>query len=273
MSPRGMYQRKGATGASTAVAAKTTTSLVPETAYTELNWWERLDPQEQNKVKAEGEQLAVALLNHGRSRLAIGEHLRNIQAVLEPKNLFVKFLKNFHFSVKTAYRYMNGFTNAQRELPASVLSAAMARGYNMIGETEQKPLGIYTSAVRQLPPPANPTPEQANQWLDSVEQVRKKTRSTPEAGFATEAEAITQSPELLLKECYRFIENRFKKLPENARERSRWMKDLIAYEMSLIGLEKSTPIMPKAAPSDFKAERGRPRLVTSNTTEATPKVA
>src|SRR6185369_5109122 len=165
------------------------------------------------------------------------------------------------FSVKTAYRYMNGFKNAQRELPEAVLSVAMARGYNMIGESEQKPLGIYTSAVRQLPPPENPTREQANQWLDSVEQVRKKTRSAPVTEFAEEAETVAQDPELLLKECYRFIDNRFKKLPESARVRQRWMRDLISYEMSLVGIDKSTPFMPKQPPSDFKAERGRPRVL------------
>jgi hypothetical protein len=267
--PRGIYNRTAATrGAALTTSAAKIVTLVPESAYTELNWWDRLDVNEQKAVKTEGEHLAVALLNHGRSRLAIGEHLLNIQKVLEPKNLFVKFLKNFHFSTKTAYRYMNGFKNAQRELPESVLSAAMARGYNMIGDSEQKPLGIYTSAVRQLPPPANPTAEQANQWLDSVEQVRKKTRSTPAPEFAPEQEAAAVDPELLLKECYRFIENRFKKLPDNARQRQRFMRDLISYEMTLVGIEKSTPFMPKTPPSDFKAERGRPKLLNMPTQAA-----
>lgn len=253
--PRGQYIRQPKM-----TVTKSQPVLVPETVYTSLNWWDRLDATEQKTVKTEGEHLAIALLNHGRSRLAIGEHLVNIRTVLEPKKLFVKFLKNFHFSVKTAYRYMNGFSNAKRELPETVLSAAMARGYNMIGESEQKPLGIYTNAVRQLPPPKDPTQSQANQWLDSVEQVRKKSKSSV-TEFSPEIVSVPQDPGTLLKECYRFVENRFKKLPENARERSRWMKDLIGYQLFMAGIDKSTAFLPKTPPADFKAERGRPRLV------------
>lgn len=256
--PRGIYNRQKPR---TTVTHTLSPALVPDSVYSQLNWWDRLDEQEQKAVKTEGEQLAIALLNNGRSRLAIGEHLTNIQSVLEPKKLFVKFLKNFHFSVKTAYRYMNGFKNAKRELPEKILSAAMARGYNMIGESEKKPLGVYTSAVRQLPPPSNPTPEQANQWLDSVEQVRKKTKATPVTEFAPEIQSVPQDPQTLLKECYRFVENRFKKLPDNARERGRWIKELVGYEMTIAGIEKSTAFLPKNPPEDFKAERGRPRTV------------
>lgn len=241
--------------------AAVTPTLVPDAAFTELNWWDKLTEAEQKTLRAEGEQLAVALLNHGRSRLAIGEHLLNIQAVLEPKKLFVKFLKNFHFSVKTAYRYMNGFKNAKANLPEPILQAAMARGYNMIGESEKKPLGIYTNAVRQLPPPASPNREQVNQWLDSVEQVRKKTRSTPVTEFSPEIQAVSQDPDILLKECYRFVENRFKKLPGNARVRTQFVKNLVGYVLSMAGVKGSQPFMAIAPPSDFKAERGRPRIV------------
>lgn len=252
--PRGQYKRKSAVPA-----------LVPEGVFTNLSWWDKLSTKEQDVVKTEGEQLAVSLLNYGRSRLAIGEHLLRIKEVLEPKQLFVKFLRSFHFSVKTAYRYMNGFENAKRELPDEILQGAMARGYNMIGEAKDKPLGIYTEAVKQLPPPVAPkNAEQVNAWLDSVEQVRKKVRST--GSVLSIADAPTGDPELLLKECTRFVANRVSKLPKNQRALQSFVKALIGYTMTMAGIDHSMSFSPIAIPEGVRAERGRPRLVTSTTT-------
>lgn len=251
--PKGQYARKSKASAP---------ALVPDSVFTSLSWWEKLNKDEQTAVKSEGEQLAVALLNYGRSRLAVGEHLLKIKEVLEPHKLFVKFLRNFHFSVKSAYRYMNGFTNAKKMLAEPVLQGAMARGLNMIGESEEKPLGIYTEAARQLPPPTNPTTSQVNAWLDSVESVRKKLR-----GGSTSVATIDMStvdPELALKECVRFVENRFKKLPANGRTRTAWAHRLIGYVMTVAGIEHAETVKPTAIPEGFRAERGRPRLVVGN---------
>lgn len=237
-------------------------TLVPVNAYTELKGWDALTPEEQNAVKTEGEQLAVALLNHGRSKLAIGEHLLKIKAVLEPKKMFVRFLKTYHFTVKTAYRYMNGFTNAQSQLPEPVLQAAMARGYNMLGESNDRPLGIYTEAVKQLPPPETQSPEQVNTWLDSVEAVRKKTRGT--RTVAINEVSVPQDTETLLKETFRFIDSRINKVP--ARERTKFAQDVISYTMTLAGMTKPRSFAPAEIPQGFKAERGRPRLVQQEAT-------
>lgn len=246
----------------------TSIALVPESVFTQLSWWDKLNANEQQTVKAEGEQLAVSLLNYGKSRLAIGEHLLSIKEVLEPKQLFVKFLRNFHFSVKTAYRYMNGFTNAKAELHEKVLQGAMARGLNMIGESEDKPLGIYTEAARQLAPPShNPTTDQVNAWLDSVETVRKKIRSG--AGVATNVIEVV-NPEMAMKECVRFIENRYNKLPHKGRTQSAFAKNLCGYILTIAGIEESVTVEPTAIPAGFRAERGRPKLVK---TEQATKVA
>lgn len=253
--PRGQYPRnKGKLAAP---------ALVPDSIFTSLSWWDKLNKDEQTAVKTEGEQLAVALLNYGRSRLAVGEHLLKIKEVLEPHKLFVKFLRNFHFSVKSAYRYMNGFTNAKKMLAEPVLQGAMARGLNMIGESEDKPLGIYTEAARQLPPPTNPTAQQVNAWLDSVETVRKKLRGSTINSVAT-IEAQVGDPELMLKECVRFVENRYKKLPANGRTRTAWAHRLVSYVMTVAGIEHAETVKPVAIPEGFRAAVGRPRLVTSN---------
>src|SRR6266403_1211578 len=86
----------------------------------------------------EGQKLAQALLHYGQARLQVGEHLAMLQTILEPHNLFVRFLRAFRFSQRTAYRYIAGYKNASGRLPENVLKAAMARGINIVGDTEAK---------------------------------------------------------------------------------------------------------------------------------------
>ena len=229
-------------------------SLVPPESLNTLKWWEKLNQQEQATVMQEGQALAKAMLDHGRSRLAIGEHLTKLQAVLEPHNLFGRFLKNFHFSVRTAYRYIKGYQNAQGRLPEPVLKVAMARGVNIIGDTEFKPLGIYTDAVQKLPVPAVVNDEQARVYLDQLEEVRKQLK--PTGAMFTMPEP--QDPNTLLKECYRFVSLRYKRLPSNSKTRAAWVRSLVGMLLSELGVSGQQTFAPQAVPEEFRALRGRP---------------
>src|SRR5258708_7023451 len=95
--PRGVYKRKAEKETTLDLAPETVEAeaLVPPEAFNTLAWWEKLAPEEQNVVMQEGRLLAQAMLENGRSRLAIGEHLSKLQSILEPHNLFGRFLKNF----------------------------------------------------------------------------------------------------------------------------------------------------------------------------------
>src|SRR6266496_1014598 len=186
------------------VTQKELSTISPVTALQSLAWWDKLNDDEKNSVIAASQRLGEALVTFGTSRLAIGEHLTRLQAVLEPHNLFQRFLKNFHFSKRTAYRYIAGYNNAKNRLPENVLKAAMARGFNIVGESEIKPLGIYTRAVEKLPPPVNPTPTQAVTWLEQVDEVRRQTKSD-EGTESLSSVVVPQDPQTLLRECYKFV--------------------------------------------------------------------
>lgn len=229
--------------------------LVPPTAFSSLAWWEKLNTGEQNVVLQEGRKLAAAMLQHGNSRLSIGEHLTNLQNILEPHNLFGKFLRNFHFSKRTAYRYIAGFKHAKARLSENVLKAAMVRGVNIIGESEIRPLGIYTDAVAKLPPPKDATEIQANTWLDQIERVRKEDKSASAQLYAM---PVPQDAGTLLKECYRFVSLRYKRLPTNSKTRSAFVRSLVGMLLSELGVNGQQTFAPTAVPEDFKAQRGRP---------------
>jgi hypothetical protein len=217
---------------------------------------EDLPENEQVVLQTEGEALATAMLIQGFSRLAIGAHLIKVQAILEPHGRFGRFLRRFRFTARTAYRYIQRYENASANLPDAILKAAMLRGIDISGESPEAPLGKYTTAAKRLPPPSEPTPDQAATWLDQVVAVQKAEvidRSTPEL-----VAPVPQDPDTLLKECYRFVSIRYKKLPIGSKVRSRWVHQLTGMLMTELGVSHPQPISPIAVPDDFRVGRGRP---------------
>lgn len=238
----------------------TNTALAAISALSSLSGWERLESHDQKAVQAETKALAEALIGFGFSKLSVGEHLTKIREVLEPKRMFISFLRRFNFSQRTAYRYIQGYENARQRLPEPVLKAAMARGYNVIGHTDDKPLGAYTDAIKRLPPPRTQDPAKISVYLDEVEEARRRSgqrRAKREKQAETE---MVYDSDVLLKECYRFIDSRFKRLPHTKKVRSAWVERLIGMVLTDLGSSTAQSFSPVAVPQDFRAVRGRPRL-------------
>jgi hypothetical protein len=247
--PRGQYNRN-----KTALVPK---GIVKAEMFTTLPWWDKLTAHEQSNVIAEGQKLAQSMLTYGQARLQVGEHLAALQGILEPHNLFGKFLKTFRFSVRTAYRYIAGYKNASARLPQAVLTAAMARGVNIVGDSEEKPLGVYTKAAEALPPPTNPNPVQAETWLTQLEVVRKQNRETP-------TEMPAGDPEVLKREVVRFASLRFERLPQHKRTREAWAKQVVGLLMTKFGISTPQSFTPLPVPEEYQVHRGRPRSIAAN---------
>lgn len=239
---------------------KDAANIVPANAFSGAGW-DKLQPQELTVVQNEGQALAAVMLVHGYSGLAIGEHLVAVQGILEPHNLFGRFLRQFHFSKRTAYRYISRFKNAKNALPDSVVKAAIARGMDIAGDSDLRPLGKYTEAAAKLPPPKEADIEQANTWLDSVEQVRKTTRAESPPGLPS-VTVIPEDPQTALKEVVRFASSRYKKLPGNKRVRENWARQVLSMLMAEFGMQSAQQFAPMAVPSEWLA-RGRPRATAS----------
>lgn len=249
--PRGQYERK-----TSALALPKVSGIVSMSMFTALPWWDKLSQQEQSSVFAESQSLAQSMLLQGQARLRVGEHLSALQGILTPHNLFVRFLRTFRFSQKTAYRYIAGYKNAAARLPQSVLTAAMARGINIIGDTEEKPLGVYTKAAEALPPPKEANEVQATTWLDQIEQVRKQNRSDDRAGITL----VVGNPDALKREVVRFAANRFEKLPTNKKTREKWAREVLSLLMTKFGVSVPQTYSPMPVPSDYEVQRGRPKV-------------
>lgn len=253
--PRGIYKRK-ATNETHATPAQAKALIVSNLSA--LPWMTKLSPEEQREVQSEGTKLAQSLLHYGQSKLAVGEHLAKLQGLLEPHRLFQRFLKFYHFNKRTAYRYISGFRNAKARLPETVLKAAMQRGVNIVGDNEVKPLGIYTAAVEKLPPPQNASEIQANTWLDQIEDVRKQTRTEDVTHGGALFALATADPQTMLKECFRFVHLRYRRLPNSAKARANWTRALVGMLLADMGVSGQQSFAPVRVPEDFVAQRGRP---------------
>jgi len=264
--PRG--RKKGASKANSEALSLTDVSLstvrVPN--LSKLTWWNELSPSEQAEVEDQSKNLAIARVMEGQSRLRMGLHLSTLKDILEPHGVYQKFIKRyFNFSLKTSYRYINGYNNAKARLPENVLKAAMARGMQIVGDTREKPLGIYTAPVKKLPPPVEATEEQANQYLDQLEAVRRQQR----AKDSTHEEPLPQiDTETFLRHVVHFGAHRFNMLPHTNKVRSAAAHQCLAMLAMKFGIRNPLQLTPIAVPDSLEIKRGRPPLPRSQEAQA-----
>lgn len=245
-------------------------AFVPVEAFRNLSFWKDLTSDEQKTVQKEGQELAAAMIMGGVSDLSKGEHLTKLHEVLEPKRLFIKFVTKFtRYTPKQAYRLMYGWQNAASRLTEPVLKLAMARNMRIFGDTEEKPLGVYTKAAQVMgPPPKNPDPMQAEKWLDGVEQTMKEQRKKSmsrskkkDAGAGTIE--VTGDPEFMLIESYRFVSKRLKRSGATPKKRVAWLEHLIGLLMTDVGISSKVMYEPAAIPEKFRPNPvGRPSLAS-----------
>jgi hypothetical protein len=212
-----------------------------------------INDDEKAIIQREGKALARAMVNYGFSKLEIGKRLINLRTVLEPHGLFVRLLQTLHFTPRTAYRYMYGYQNASKILPETVLEEAMARGYRMIGESPATPVGVYTEAVKQLPPPKDPSPAAARKYLDSVEKLRRQYTTEGRHNSVEDAEDV-------LEECFRFFDSRLRRIAADKKTRTEFLRVLVGMQMFAVEMPKAMKFKPVEVPEGLRVRPGRPKL-------------
>lgn len=236
------------------------TGLVPVSnslAFETAGWWKKLSVDEQREVKDKGFALASEFMSLGTSRIKAGELLSELKGILTPHNAYQKFLKNyFHMTVRTADRWVLGYRNASKRLPEPVIRAAVARGFNLIGDSEDKPFGVYTAAIKKLPPPKQATEKNANEYLDQLDQVRKQVREKAAASGGMEILAPSD-PDVLLKECFKYIMNRFGRLSTRGKARQTFLTSLVGMVINKAGVTHQA-FDAVAIPDEYLTGRGRP---------------
>jgi hypothetical protein len=222
--------------------------LVTKDFFTALPFWDRLEKVEQRTVKAETEGLAEANAGQVVSRMRMGEHLQNLQLVLEGKGLFVKYLETLHFSYRTAYRYIEAYKAVKDQVPETVLQLAAARGMDLVGYQADRPFGPYTEPIKLLPPPAES--EKVPDWLDAIEEKRKelprKTRRPPHT-----------TADVAVRRIFASAYRGFKAVPNGKAKVTAGLK-LIGLLMAELGIPAQR-VEPEAVPDGFRPKVGRPK--------------
>lgn len=230
-------------------------NLMRRSLLSELPGWSKLDTKVQTMLETETQALGAALSSVVTSRLDAGEHLSKVQAELEPRRMFGKYLKLVNLKRSWAYNQIYASKNAKNSglLPELALRVAAARNIPMLGIDPKQPLGVYTSIVKRNPPPRTEDAHKMHLWLDEVEELRKR-RERNEVPHAKPSD----DPEVLLKACYRFINVRMRKLPRNSKSRRAWIDKLFGYVLADLGVSSDVSFSPQARPQDFEPIVGRP---------------
>jgi hypothetical protein len=239
------------------IALQTKNNLIPATAFAQLRYWKVLPPEEQKEAERESQELARAMFHEGASKLEQGRHLTELRRILEPYRIFVRHLKTFSISQKSAYRYMAYYNNAKKRYPESVLQAILARGLDAIGDSVEQPFGKYTPVIKALPVPKNADKYQADEWVNRVEEKYKEYRSDLRQGMPIGMMAGNPTPDLLMKTAFRHVRMRFKRVPKG--QQQAWLKKLTGYLLAELGADSPVTINPTEAHEEFRRGPGKPR--------------
>lgn len=229
-------------------------------ALEEESWFQRLSDSDKTQLTAEDKTLALAMQYAGRSRLAAAASLTRIYDILGPLKVFERYIKRYHLKRRSAYRAIKAYRNALK-LPAPILQVAMAKNVNIMGEEDKAPFGVYTEAIRRLPPPKGADEAKASEYLDMLEVKRREIK--PKKTISVQEVLGSHDPGDLMRECYRFVNIRYLRLPHDTTKSVKiaWLKTLSGMLLNLGGIEEETvTINLVAPPTDYKAVRGRPRV-------------
>lgn len=237
---------------------QTKSNLIPATAFTQLPYWKLLNEEEKKIVEKESQELARAMFHEGASKLEQGKHLSELQKTLEPYRVFVRHLRQFRFSMKTAYRRIGEFNNAKKRFPEPVLQALLARGLDVVGDTSDRPYGKYTPVMKTLPLPKTTDKYQIDEWVTKVEAKYKEYRSDLRNGLPYGfAGGDHPSPDTLMKAAFRHVRIRLKRVPKG--QQAKWLRTLMQHLAAELASPETITVSPSEAPEDFRRGPGKPR--------------
>lgn len=214
---------------------------VPQFHLEELKGWNTLISHDQQVVKRETQLLFESIQDVGKGRLKIGEHLTRVRDILEPRRMFVKYLKTLRFSQATAYRFIDTYNAAKTILPSPVMHVALMKGTD----------SINPRLVKAFPPPKSTDVAVISNYIDKISQKARGKK---------EDDSEDQLAETLKRECLNFIRTRWQRLPESMskRDKNAWMNDLRGMTLTLQGISNQMTIEASAIPAGYVRPRGRP---------------
>lgn len=152
-----------------------------------------LSQDQRRQEKALRRELYEELKNHRKTSRELGRRLLQLQDELVGKRKFKGYLECLGIPRRTAYRWME-IHKLLASLPETVLRAAEKKNMDLGSEK-------YRDAIKAVPCPENPTPAEANEWLNAIEAHHKESAAKPEESPDPSALATDQRNQLTSQAC------------------------------------------------------------------------
>lgn len=202
--------------------------------------WNLVEPAVREKMMEITANLRTAFTNVRAGFLEIGKQLSEAEMLMKPRGLWVAYLNSFpNFKQAQAYRYINGYNIATKQLPPAVLEVVLSTGMDMIG-TKDRPFGKYQDVVKQLPPPKDADSGKAVAWLNKVEAEYKKSRKRENK--------VVNSKSLQIA-AFKSVMRAYKNVPE--KNQLQWVRGLFGYVLGSLGMKGTEEIIPQVPPAEF----------------------
>lgn len=215
----------------------------PPVAIEAAEWFTTLTATEQSIIRRETDGLGNAMIRFGMGKIAIGEHLSRIREILEPKSLWVKYLRTLNaFSIATAFRYIQTYESAKGMLDAPVLRIVMQKGLNVIDG----------DVLAKLPAPMTSDPAALDEYVNKLELVRRDSR-------VRTTFLISQDPDTIIRECVDMVNTRLNRLPDAVKNKGEYIRKFVGALVTSQGISNPITFEPLALPASQKRSRGRPR--------------
>lgn len=211
--------------------------------------------------------LAAAKLSHETSKLAMGQYLSNIRQRTERyKGIMARIMRGFGIGKRRGDRLILAYEGAAAMFSETVLKAAIIKGLDINNPSQKLPLGKYTHVVKHLlPPPRNPDPAQANEYIDQVKQTYKDSqkRKAKRNGPVDRSADVEKDPAFLLRQNYRGIKNALQYIPK--KKQADWFESLVGMSLTHMGIASAKTFKPEAIPESFDRGAGRPTEIVEAT--------
>lgn len=243
--------------------------IVPRLEFERLPFWKDLKDGEQTKLISESYQLIKSRKEHGMAIVQMGQHLLFIQNMLagRPK-AFTQYLKAFHFSGRSGYRYIEDYERLMSLVKVPVLQVMLTQGFKLTKATRKRPLGEFTEAYTALAmnaelPPSSMDMDAALRYVRKLATQHQKLLEDPKSLAVVRRKVDQQvgntekrdSYENLLKDAYHIAKNAIKRVP--AKRREEFVDSLVGFILSYQDVQERH-FTAQTIPGDLRRKPGRP---------------
>jgi hypothetical protein len=182
------------------------------------------------------------LADHEICELDTGKRIVLVRSILQKYKLFHSWLRHLPFTERTSYRRIKTYERALEMWPGEtgrmILEAAIERRLQIVGWSNEKPMGLFEDVEED--PPKTGTPDKVNEYLNRLELLVRR---------ASQQEQLPIELWDAERKSFQAVERIIRHLP--AEKHDTFLSDFVGLMMSLLGADKPQKFTPSLIPQEF----------------------